>query len=85
MVPDLHANKSPASTAKHMNPDSHTNESPASTAKHTFHLHGTLLNYKTQKHYKTKCKRSLCSLSSDAYKQLPQFISAPNALKDSGL
>ena len=62
MVPDLHANKSPASTAKHMNPDLHANESPASTAKHTYHLHCTQLNYKTQKHYMTECKCSLCSL-----------------------
>lgn len=79
MVPDLHANKSPASTAKHMNPDLHANRSPASTAKHTYHLHCTQLNYKTQKHYRTKCKCRLCSLSSEAYKQLYQFISAPNA------
>lgn len=62
MVPDLHANKNPASSAKHMNPDLHANKSPASTAKHTYHLHCTQLNYKTQKHYMTECKCSLCSL-----------------------
>lgn len=39
MVPDLHANTSPASTPKHMNPELHANQSPASTAKQAHHLH----------------------------------------------
>lgn len=79
MVPDSHANKSPASSAKHMNPDLHANKSPASTAKHMYHLHCTLLNYKTQ-HYMTKCKCSHVICLSSTYKQLSQFISAPNTV-----